>query len=980
MIVKTMATRSSIRLRVLAATAGLAVAGLGLAFTNLHNALVERQGAQSLAASSKVLATLSSATIDLSLERSASQLSLERPSVVDPALRALIDTQRSDADATFDRLLAETADLTATAKADVFRESIRDLRGQLTPLRADFDRILAMPLRERPVDIVYSLPRALKAVVVAFEAQRHLLRGPGLMLPTEISMLDSMRDQAWQIREFGGRERTYISIAAANREPILDTRLEEMAVLARRVTDAWLDIQKLAVHDGLPASVQHAIERVQETYFGRYEKLRQAMVAEARNSSPNYPEDLDGFFSQSADALEATVKLAATASAAIEEFWIAHAQLTLRTVLVDAVAAILLVLTSVGCAVVTVSTFRRLDLLRHRMQLLANGEAVSEVPYSASKDEVGAMARTVLVFRETAREREDSERDLRVQHVRFGAAINNMSEALCMFDADNRLVVGNQRLAGMLGLPTSAISCGMTIDDMIRALDPFSMLQDIERTFQSIQQLRSENKRAAHIQDLSDGRTLALNFAVVEDGGWLVTLENITAQRLVEARIAHMAHHDALTGLPNRSLFHERLGQAVALSRRSTASALLCLDLDGFKAINDTFGHPVGDALLCEVGRRLQRQVRDTDTVARLGGDEFAILQVSISVPEDSASLAQRLIEAISAPFELDGNKISVGTSIGIALIPDDSSDPGGLVLAADLALYWSKKYGRGGFCFFKPSMEAALQAQRVLEGDLRNALRQEQFHMVYQPLVNISSGQVCGFEALLRWKHPEKGLISPAEFIPFAEKLGLIIPLGKWILQRACADAATMPGSLKVAVNLSPVQLTSSTLVKDVAAALAATGLPASRLELEITETAMLEDTEAILATLHQLRDLGASIALDDFGTGYSSLSHLRLFPFDKVKIDRSFIAGLGKASDCDAIVGAVISLCQQLGMIVTSEGVETETQLRRLTDLRCTEVQGYLLGRPCPLEQLSAACKVLTKDSQAELGRASELHGVAA
>ena len=973
MIPTTMAAYNSIRLRVLFATVVLAVAGLGFAFTNLHNALVERQEAQSLAASSKALATLSSMTIALSLERSASQLSLERPDVIDSNLRALIEMQRSEMEANFNRLLAETAGLTATAKAAEFRESIRDLHAQLTPLRAEFDRQLAMPLKERPADIVYSLPRTLKAMVVAFEAQRHLLRGPGLMLPTEISMLESMRDQAWQIREFGGRERTYISIAAANQAPILDTRLEEMAVLARRVSDAWLDIQRLAMHDGLSASVQKAIKQIEQNYFGRYERLRLMMIAEARNDFPHYPENFDDFFAHSAEALDTAVKLAATTSTAIETFWIMHAQVRLHTVLVDALAAILLLATSVACAMVTVRTFCRLDLLRERMQSLAAGDVTSEIPCRKSEDEVGAMARTVLVFRETAREREEGNHELRTQHVRFSAAINNMSEALCVFDADDRLAVGHQRLAEMLGLPDFAVSCGMTFGDIERALGETSpaLLHDTQRTFQSILRLRFENERAAHIQDLSGGRTLAMNFAPVEDGGWLVTLENITAQRLVEARIVHMAHHDALTGLPNRSLFHERLGQAVGLSRRSTTSALLCLDLDGFKAINDTFGHPVGDALLCEVGQRLRQQVRDTDTVARLGGDEFAILQLSTPLPGGSTSLALRIIDAISAPFEIDGNTISVGTSIGIALTPDDSSDIGGLMRAADLALYWSKTNGRGRFCFFEPSMDAALRAEQALKRDLLNALQEGEFHMVYQPQVNIASGLVCGFEALVRWRHPTKGLISPAEFIPFAEKSGQIVPLGKWILQRACIDAAAMPGDPKIAVNLSPAQFTSSTLVEDVAATLAATGLPANRLELEITETAMLEDTDAILATLHQLRDLGASIALDDFGTGYSSLSHLRRFPFDKVKIDRSFIAGLGKGGDCDAIVGAIISLCQQLGMAVTSEGVETEAQLRQLAELCCTEAQGYLLSSPHLVEDLSTACKVLTETSLAVAAR---------
>jgi diguanylate cyclase (GGDEF)-like protein len=473
---------------------------------------------------------------------------------------------------------------------------------------------------------------------------------------------------------------------------------------------------------------------------------------------------------------------------------------------------------------------------------------------------------------------------------------------------------------------------------------------------------------ASHVQDLADGRWISVNFAPMEDNGWLVTLENITAQRLVEAKIAHMAHHDALTGLANRTLFHERLTEAVAGCRRGGRYAVLYLDLDHFKAVNDTLGHPVGDALLREVTQRLKQQVRETDTVARLGGDEFAIVQ-SISQPSDSTALARRLIEVVSAPYELNGSRVVIGTSIGIALVPDDGENVDEVIKNADMALYRSKADGRGRYRFFETEMDVRMQARRTLDLDLRKALAEREFRLFYQPLIAIATRSVCGFEALLRWQHPQRGMVPPADFIGLAEETGLIVPLGKWALRQACADAATWPGNLKVAVNLSPVQFGSHTLVEDVAAALADARLDARRLELEVTETAMLADTSAVLTILHQLRDLGLKIALDDFGTGYSSLSYLQRFPFSKVKIDRSFVSQLGQGGDNDTIVAAVIDLCNRLRMVTTGEGVETVAQLVCLASLNCVEAQGYLFSRPRPASEVTAMLAEKTQRQLAEI-----------
>jgi diguanylate cyclase (GGDEF)-like protein/PAS domain S-box-containing protein len=568
-----------------------------------------------------------------------------------------------------------------------------------------------------------------------------------------------------------------------------------------------------------------------------------------------------------------------------------------------------------------------------------------------------------------AHERERAGQELGIQNVRFRAALNNMSQALVMFDAAGGLIVANGRLIEMFG-NSEPLTPGSTIETILgRALFTTNLGQaDLESMRASIQQLQAARMQVSRVRELADGRALAVNFVPVEGDGWLVTLEDITERRMTEARITHMAHHDALTGLPNRIQFHEKLTDAVARSQRGAPCAVLYLDLDQFKAVNDTLGHPVGDALLREVTNRLLREVRETDAVARLGGDEFAIVQSAVGQPENVTSLAQRIIEAIGQPYELNGHHVTIGTSIGIAVYPEDGEDPDQLLKNADMALYSAKAEGRGRYRFFEPEMDALMQARRTLELDLRKALTAEEFEVWYQPLMNIKTRSVSGFEALVRWNHAERGLVTPAEFVPLAEDIGLIIPLGKWVLSRACADAASWPGAMKVAVNVSVVQFGSHTLVEDVAAALAASGLDPGRLELEITETVMLEDTDAILVILHQLRDLGVGIAMDDFGTGYSSLSYLRRFPFSKVKIDRSFIEGLGNGGDCDAIVKAVTELCETLGMATLAEGVETEEQLLQLQAGNCGEAQGYLFSKPRPANEVASMCRKLSQEALAD------------
>jgi diguanylate cyclase (GGDEF)-like protein len=424
-----------------------------------------------------------------------------------------------------------------------------------------------------------------------------------------------------------------------------------------------------------------------------------------------------------------------------------------------------------------------------------------------------------------------------------------------------------------------------------------------------------------------------------------------------------MARHDALTDLPNRILFKERMEEALKLVRRGDRLAVLSLDLDRFKAVNDTLGHPVGDQVLQQVADRIRRTVREADAIARFGGDEFAVVQVGTAQPEGATVLAQRLIEALSASYEVDGHQVIIGCSVGVSVAPVDGALADQLIKKADLALYRAKMDGRGTYRFFEAEMDARMQARRTLELDMRKALATGEFEVAYQPIVATSAARINCFEALLRWRHPQRGMVPPSEFIPLAEEIGLMVPIGAWVIRQACRDAAAWPEDIRVAVNLSYVQFRSDQLPEIVASALAASRLAPSRLELEITEGVLVTEQGATLDLLHQLRRLGVKIVMDDFGTGYSSLSYVRSFPFDKIKIDRSFIHNIGQQSSM-AIMRAVTGLGEALGIATTAEGVETGEQLERVRREGCTEAQGFLFSAGIPASELGPLIAALHRE----------------
>jgi diguanylate cyclase (GGDEF)-like protein len=532
----------------------------------------------------------------------------------------------------------------------------------------------------------------------------------------------------------------------------------------------------------------------------------------------------------------------------------------------------------------------------------------------------------------------------------FDTALNNMPHGLCMFRAGGRLAVMNHRFSEMMNLSDDLVLCGASAADIISACVGAGSISAVngEMILSEI-----ENSQAKDIittdSDAVTVRSLSWTFQPMAGGGAVVLLEDITERRNAEARISHLARYDELTALPNRLNFRDEI-ERLLVHNADQLSALLFVDLDQFKQVNDTLGHPCGDQLLCAVADRLREMLRPEDFVARFGGDEFVVFQQNIKSNEDAAGLARRIVDHLSERYKIDNHLVEIGASVGIAMTSPAGVSADTLLKNADMALYRAKADGRGTFCFFRDEMAQTVESRRILELDLRKALANEEFELFYQPLVNLKSGRISTCEALLRWNHPVRGTVSPIDIIPVAEDMGLIVDLGRWILRKACMECMKWPEGVSVAVNFSPQQFHQRDVLSEVRYALEVSGLPAHRLEIEITESSLLRNTQVTHDVLSQLRSLGVRISLDDFGTGYSSLSYLHNFPLQKVKIDRSFLEGIDSDRPLTLLRG-VARLSADLGMSVVVEGIETNEQLELISaDGTVTEAQGYLFSRPVP------------------------------
>jgi diguanylate cyclase (GGDEF)-like protein len=585
--------------------------------------------------------------------------------------------------------------------------------------------------------------------------------------------------------------------------------------------------------------------------------------------------------------------------------------------------------------------------LKDQRQILIQRKPLPDGGWVATHEDVTEQKRGEQMLAQKAAE-------LEAINMRFDVALNNMSQGLCMFDADQRIVVSNARYSEIYHIPPDRIRRGTTLAQILE----YRREQGTHFAGVAPDVYLNQNvKLLSEIQELADGRVVAIARHMMSDGGWLTTHEDITDRARNEKRIAYLAQHDLLTGLANRAVFAEKLDETARRSQRhGTTFTVLMLDLDRFKLVNDTLGHAVGDQLLVEVAQRLSSSLRDTDVLARLGGDEFAIIQENERNQNEGAiALALRIIGLVEQPFDLGGNRVSVGTSIGIAFAPEHGIDAETLLQKADVALYATKSSGRNDFRIFQPEMTEAADTQKSMESELRGAMARNEFELHYQPVIDAGTRAMTGLECFVRWHHPSKGLLAPMQFLDVAEQAGLMLPLGEWILQQACLDAAAWPAHIKVAVNMSAAEFHRSNVLDVVLCALVESGLSPERLELEIPDAALLDgNLAAHLLAVRQLKNLGVGVVLDNCGVGYSAASYLQSFPFDKFKIDRAIVQGCTTRRDCAAVVASAVALARGLDVATVAKGVETPAQLEALLAAGVDYVQGYLIGRPVPNSEI--------------------------
>jgi diguanylate cyclase (GGDEF)-like protein len=645
------------------------------------------------------------------------------------------------------------------------------------------------------------------------------------------------------------------------------------------------------------------------------------------------------------------VRLARTRAAAQSLEALAAESRTLITWVSAAAAVTGLLLGPIG-VILLGRILARLEGVGSALLRLARNDTSVDIPGLAAQDEVGQLARSVAVFKAKSIELLQKKGEAERLNLQLDAAINNMPLGLSMFDAQGRLLVCNRTYAQMFDLPHALTRPGT----LHAALWEHRIRRGARHVVagETLGNAPSSDPSAEMTIEYGSERIISVARQPLKGGGWVSLHEDITQRCRQEREITHLARHDPLTTLANRAFFRDRLQQALQRLVRGRGFAVLCLDLDRFKIVNDTLGHPVGDALLKQVSERLVGCVRQGDLVARLGGDEFAIIQANVRDPEQCETLASRIVETVSKPYEIDGQRIDISTSIGVTLAPRDGSDADQLMKNADLALYRTKSQGRRGYAFFKPEMNDKIQVRRTFETELRKALEKDKLDLFYQPMVCLRTQKVAGLEALLRWTHPARGVVPAAEIVGVAEEIGLIAELGSWALRRACAQAVLWPAPLRMAINLSPLQIRQN-LIEGVLHALADTGLAPERLELEVTEGVLLQDSSNTMAVLHQLRQLGVRITMDDFGTGYGSVSYLRSFPFDKIKLDQSFIADIEKSEEARALSASLVGLGRSLGMETAAVGIENFEQLRLVRNIGFSEAQGFYFSPAVPARDIA-------------------------